>query len=319
MQLRKQIALMVTWGALSGAVWAQTPTTPPPTCTTAPTTITNFSIERVLTLANILTTQTPNIPPAILQAITSGAMEIRERLIYNPQANTLTSTVFLVAPGSPNPTPISTDVTSSTILSYVFTVDRIYSSCKPTPSIMFVGTLSSVSAGSPFGNASGAPVAVSVGYTTDNPPKVNNVVALIAGQVVYYAAAANGTITFPAAPVTPPGSTGGPSPVITGGQPLGPLSSDPTHPTQIFQNGLQLDSSGSSNPSGTALTYMWSAVVPGTTTAKSADFLPGTNSASPNIQFTGGRGVYQIILTITDAKGGTGSTSVYIDYEGGTH
>src|SRR5580700_1116424 len=104
-------------GAVS--LWGQTTTTPPAaTCTTAPTSITAFSIEQELGLTNLLTTLTPNIPTNVLAALSSGAQVIRDRLIYNPQQNTLTSTVFLVAPGSPIPTPIVTNITGQTLVSY---------------------------------------------------------------------------------------------------------------------------------------------------------------------------------------------------------
>src|SRR5438046_102970 len=83
------------------------------TCTVAPTSLQALSLKRVLTLSNVLSTQTATIPANILASITGGAQEIRERLIFNSQANTLTSTVFLVAAGSPNPTPIGVDLTQS--------------------------------------------------------------------------------------------------------------------------------------------------------------------------------------------------------------
>src|SRR5438067_8874203 len=88
---------------------AAQPTTPP-TCTTPPASITTFSIERVVTLSNILTTLTPTIPANVLASITSGAQEIRSRIIYNPQQSTVTETSFLVAPGSPSLTPLAIDV-----------------------------------------------------------------------------------------------------------------------------------------------------------------------------------------------------------------
>jgi uncharacterized protein (TIGR03437 family) len=127
---------------------------------------------------------------------------MREQLVYDPQTNTLTSTVFLVQPGSPIPTPADVDITSMTLATYNISVDRTYTSCSPVPSVMFTGTVTSSTGGAsaPTGiynlTFSGTPAAVSIGYTTDNPPMINNVVTLFAGVVVSYAPAGYGTLTF---------------------------------------------------------------------------------------------------------------------------
>ncbi len=149
-EIRNRLALLpFTLSLIAGLaipVTAQTgtsttTTTTTATCTTAPTSITTLSLESVLTLSDVLTTLTPNIPSNLLASIAGGAQEIRSRLIYNPQQNTLTNTVFLVAAGSPNPTPLSTNVGPATILSFVINVSQIYTSCKPTPSVLMVGTI----------------------------------------------------------------------------------------------------------------------------------------------------------------------------------
>src|SRR5260370_42206008 len=85
--------------ALSVVAFGQT-TTPPATCTTAPTSLTALNVERALPLADILTTLTPNAPANVLAAIAGGALEIREIYIYNAQLGTVTGTAFLVAAGS---------------------------------------------------------------------------------------------------------------------------------------------------------------------------------------------------------------------------
>jgi hypothetical protein len=270
---------------------AQTPPTTA-TCTTAPASITTFSIERVLTLSNLLTTLTPTIPANILAGITSGAQEIRSRIIYNPTQGTVTDTTFLVAAGSPNPTPLGVDVTQQTIQGYVLQVDKVYTSCKPTPSVLFVGTVSG-SAG-PFGNPSGAPGAISIGYTTDTPPLINNVVELIGGQVVAYSAAGFGTLTFPAAPMTPTTTAGAPTIVIN---PV-PVTSGSI---QVFFNPYHVDASQSTDPNKLALTYSWSADKPVT-------FLPSNTDASPTIQFNSGPGDYTLTLTVTNSAGVSSTT-----------
>lgn len=172
------------------------------TCTTAPPALQSFSIERTVLPANIETTYNTTLSASILASIAAGELEIREQLIYNPQANTLTSTVFLVPPGSPIPTPVGVDITSMTLATYVISIDRTYTSCSPYPSVMFSGTITSSSGGAAAPNGiynltfSGTPASVSVGYTTDNPPLINNVVTVFAGIVVSYSANASGTVTF---------------------------------------------------------------------------------------------------------------------------
>src|SRR5689334_10082074 len=88
--------------ALSLVAFGQTtPPTTPATCTTAPTGLTALNLERVIPLANVLTTFTPTAPASVLAAIAGGALEIHELMIFNAQLGTLTSTAFLVPAGSP--------------------------------------------------------------------------------------------------------------------------------------------------------------------------------------------------------------------------
>src|SRR5438105_4754230 len=111
--LRKKfraVAFAITLVAGSALSLSAQPTTSA-TCTTAPTSVTALSFESIVQLNNILTVFPPNIPANVLASITSGAQELRGRVIYNPVQGTVTTTVFLVAPGSPNPTPLSIDVT----------------------------------------------------------------------------------------------------------------------------------------------------------------------------------------------------------------
>ena len=194
------ICFAIGCGAI--ALQAQ-PSFGPTSCAIAPPNVVSFTIERTVMPSDTETTYDSSIPATILASLASGALEIRERLIYNPQANTLTSTIFLVQPGSPIPTPGSVDISSMTLASYTISVDRTYTSCSPFPSLMFVGSITSSSPGAASLNGtynlafSGTPATVSIGYTTDNPPLINNVVTLIAGIAVSYSATANGSVTFP--------------------------------------------------------------------------------------------------------------------------
>src|ERR1700693_2120138 len=194
--------------ALAGVIplAAQTsPTTPttPSTCTTAPPGLTTLDFERAATLTDILTTLTPNLPANELASIASGAQEIREIFIYNSQQGTITSTVFLVAAGAPLPTP-NFNFQTGVIQSTTITISQILTSCSPVPSLLIVGTVSNSSTTGVYGNLTGAPAAISIGYTTATPPAINNVVEVIAGAVAAYSAAGTGTVTFPAVPVVPP-------------------------------------------------------------------------------------------------------------------
>jgi hypothetical protein len=278
------------------------------TCTVAPTGLQSLSIERVLTLSNVLSTQTATIPPNILASITGGAQEIRERLIFNSQANTLTSTVFLVAVGSPNPTPIGVDLTQSTVEGFTLSIDRIYTTCKPVPNVLLVGTIAQSSGGinTPtglFGNFIGAPAAISIGYTTDNPPKINNAVIVVAGTVVDFSASATGTITFPPSPVTPPGTSGAPTIVV-----------NPAPPTtagariQVVNNPLHLDATGTTDPSGKTLTFQYSSVPP-------VAFTPSPNIPNPDVQFPSA-GDYTITLTVMNSAGLTSSVQIPFQFVG---
>jgi hypothetical protein len=275
------------------------------TCTTPPTSVTALSFESVVQLNNILTVFPPNIPANVIAAITSGAQQLRGRVIYNPAQGTVTTTVFVVAPGSPNPTPLSIDITQQTIVVSVLQVDRVYIACTPTPSIMFVGTISGSSG--IFGNFNGAPGAISFGYTTDNPPSINNVTGLAAGQGVIFSPSGTGAlpggaaITFPAAPVTSPTSAGAPMIVINPTPVTGSL--------QVFFNPYHVDASQSSDPNKLALTYMWSSDKP-------VNFQPSNKDAAPNIQFGSGAGDYTITLTITNSAGVSSTTKFVLTYIG---
>ncbi len=172
------------------------------TCTTAPPAVQSFFIERTVLSSNIETIYGTSLSASILASLAAGTEEMREQLLYNPQANTLTSTVFLVQAGSPIPTPAGTDITAATLASYTISIQGTYTSCSPFPSVMFAGAITSSSGGpaalSGLYNLtfSGTPATVSIGYTTDNPPQIDNVVTLFAGIAVSYSATGYGTLTF---------------------------------------------------------------------------------------------------------------------------
>src|SRR5438034_576926 len=79
--------------------------------------------------------------------------------------------------------------------------------------------------------------AFSVGYTTDNPPKINNITELRAGFTVSWSPTAVGTLTFTAAPVTPPTTPGAAPTVVL--SPVPPAGA----PLQVFGSPYLVDAS----------------------------------------------------------------------------
>jgi hypothetical protein len=266
-------------------------------------TLTALQIERVLTLAGLVanTNIAPNpkvVTPDILAAITGGALEIRERLFYDPVAQTVTSTTFLVPAGAPIPTPLPVDITRQTIALFVIAVGKPVFSSSPGPSILLTGTVISNPNGTPFGNYVGASAVVSTGYTTDTPPKLSNVVCLIAGATVAYSSSAVGTLT-----ITQPSTPGG-----------GPNSNAPTvviaPAGTAIQSQIRLDASGSTDPNKLALTYLWTVVSPPV-----ANILNPT-SATPDVQFVSGSNTYTFKVTVTNSSGLRSTGTIAVLYIG---
>jgi K319-like protein len=269
----------------SGALAAQTANTPP--------TLQALNIERALDPASgVLTVATPTIPPVIAAGLLSGALELRESMNYNPTNQVLTINAFTVQTGAPIPTPPSPAVTAATFSIATMNVDKIYSALTPKPSLMLVGTVASNSPPSPYGTLAGAPASLSIGYTTDTPPKLNTVVLSISGEAVEFSAAAQGTLTF-VQPATPP--TQGNTPTIV-------ISS----PTSVYTRQADLDASNSTS-SNMPLTFAWT-VVNGT-----ADIARG-NTGKALAYLNGGFGSYTFKVTVTDAKGVASTQNVVINY-----
>ena len=259
-----------------------------------------FSIERAIALNNILTTIIPTADPSVLAAIAGGALEMRERLIYNPQANTVTSTVFLVASGSPIPTPLTVDLTHSTVAAFTLGINSVTIASKPVPSILFAGNIS-FSTMTPYGIYTGAPAAISVGYTNDTPPKINNVVDVISGAVVTYSASAAGTITVMQASTSGGGGGG------TSNAPVVVLN--PATQTAITRL-IRLDASMSTDPKNLPLTFAWTAPP-----SPSANII-NANTATPDVQLLSGFGTYTFQVTVTDSAGLSSTATATVNYVG---
>jgi hypothetical protein len=268
-------------------------------------TLTAFNIERTIALNNILTTITPQIPSDVLAALAGGALEIREVLIYNPQANTITSTVFVVPTGSPIPTPAAALANLGTALVQVATttIDKIYVTTKPFQAVTFVGTVSQSTA-TPYGNYLGATSTISAGYTSDTPPKITTVVETVSGALAAYSPAATvNTFTI----VTPPAGGGG-----GGGGTAPTVVITPANQTVLGKE-VSLDASKSTDPNGLALTFQWTAVG----NAPNVSLLHGNSAiATAQLGANGPNTTYTFQVTVTDSAGNTASGTTTITYVG---
>jgi K319-like protein len=253
--------------------------------------VTAFSAERTISLTNVLTTVTPTAPASLLAALAAGAVEVREQTNLNPQSNVLTSNVFVVPTGSPNPTNLTSLPISSLVATSQLTIDKTYITSKPSPAVAFVGTVTQ-STNTPYGNYSGASGTYSFGYSADTPPKISNVIETIGGLIVLFSPSATGTFTIVGLPTTGGGTGTGTVTININGV----TGATPTITTVVNQ--IVLDASASTTTSGGTLTYSW-ALAPGSPSAS----ITGGSTAKAAIQLNSGQNSYKFTLTITDSKG----------------
>jgi len=264
---------------LATALVAQTANTP--------LAIQTLNLERALDVKSVLTTLTPNVSPLILAGVQSGALEIRESVSYNPANQVLTLNEFSVQSGAAIPTVGNKAIFSTVTIN----VDKVYSSLTPRPSLMLVGTVIANTPASPFGNLTGAPAAVGIGYTKDTPPKITDLTVLVAGSAVEFSPAGQGTLAFTQAP-TPPAPDNAPKIVISS-------------PTTVFTRIADLDASTSTS-ANPPLTFQWSIVEGNADIARQ-------DQAKALAYLIGGKGSYTFKVTVTDAKGNKSSQNVTIN------
>jgi hypothetical protein len=266
-------------------------------------TLTTLSLERSIALNNILTTITPTgLSSASLAAIAAGALDIREQLNFNPVQNTLTSTVFVVPTGAPNPTNLSQLPFTSFVASTTLAIDRIYITSTPFSAVTFVGTVSQSTA-TPYGNYLGATETFSFGFTGDKPPKINNVIETVGGALVIYSPASSGTFTITQPTTGGGGGTGGVSVVING-------VSGATPTFQSTLSTIVLDASKSTSTNAGALTYSWAPAAGSPSVS-----ITGGSTSVANVTLAAGRGnTYVLKLTVTDATGASTVATVSISF-----
>lgn len=264
--------------------------------------IASFKIESTVPVSGLQSAVTPAIPANVLASLAGGALEIREQITWSaPTTGNATLKVdgFLVAPGSPNPTPPAGQ--TSPILSYIVRIDQTTFSSTPAPSVTFIGTVLTNDVVSPFGNLIGATVIISTGYSGSSPVTFSNVVVLLPGVGTIYAPSATGVLTLAGATTPPPsGTPGGKAPVAV----AGPQGLKTTLPE------VTLDASGSSDPDGNPLTFSWVSV------GRPMN-ISDPKTAKPRVQFLGeGFGDYTFEVTVTNSKGASSTARVTISYAG---
>jgi hypothetical protein len=263
-----------------------------------------FNIERTIALNDILTGITPTLPANVLAALAGGALEIRETLIYNSTANTITSTVFAVPTGSPIPTPPAelANLGSALVAVVTMTIDKIYVTTKPFMSVMFVGT-DTQSTATPYGTYQDAAAAISVGFTSDTPPKVNTVIESVAGALVLYSpTAAVNTLTV----TTPPAGGGG-----GGGTSSAPTVVITPASQTVTGKEVTLDASKSTDPNNLALTYQWSVLG-----GANVSLLHGNSAVATAQLGDNGPNTYMFMVIVTNSAGQSATATTTINYIG---
>jgi len=264
-------------------------------------TLTALNFERSIALNNVLTTITPTIPPNLLAAIAGGALDVREQTAYNPQQNALTSTVFVVPTGAPNPTNLAQIPAASVVAIVGISVANIAITSKPVPAVQITGPISQ-STVTPYGSYIGGSGTFSFGYTTDTTPKINKVIETVAGTIVIYSPSSSGTFTIvnPANPIVNPNP--GVAIVVNGS-----TSATPSFSTTLNQIILDASASKSTNPG--ALTYSWTA-----TSGSASISFPNGNQSIANVQLGSGKITYVITLKVTDSTGASSTVTITINY-----
>jgi hypothetical protein len=208
----------------------------------------------------------------------------------------------VVQAGSPTPTSLSTVPFNAYLAIVALTADKIYIT---KTAVQLVGTITQSNT-TPFGNYQGAPSTFSFGYTSDTPPKINNVIETVAGVVAVYSSAATGTFT-----ITQPSGGGGGGGVATVVTIVvnGSTSATPTFQTTVNQ--LILDASASTSTNAGALTYAWT--IPQGSPSAVISF-PGGNTAKAFVQLSSRKSTYQFKLTVTDSTGASATVTITVQY-----
>jgi hypothetical protein len=264
-----------------------------------------YSTEVTVPLAQVGAFPAPTLPANVIQAVQGGALEIRHSLVFTSSTRRLSVRTFLVAPGSPNPTPPP----AQTLLheSYEVNVENILWAPQTVvppgstgASLVITGRIAGGSL-SITGNVTNRLFVHSVGFDNVTPVRFNNLTTVVAGAYTMYAT--QGTGTFAYASQTPGGGDG------TGGNLPPVVVATAGNNVTTAQSEIQLDASGSSDPEKGPLTFTWRFV------GKTAAII-NQNTAKPSVQFSEGFGEYTFEVTVTDDKGAFTRAQVKVLYVG---
>ena len=265
-------------------------------------TLTGLSFERSITLTNVLTTTPPALPPSVLAALASGALDFREQINFNPQANTITSTLFVVPSGSPNPTNLALLPFNAFLAVVTGSVTDIHFSSKPVAAVQ-IDSLVQNSTGVPL---QGALASLSFSYSSDKPPKISNVIETAGGIVVLYSASSQGTFAITQPPSGGGGGGTAPITVMINGSTVG--ASGATF--QTVSNLIDLDASATTTSnSGATLKFLWTLASgsPGAT-------ITDSDKSKVHVILGAGKGTYIVQLQVTDSTGTTTTVNITIQF-----
>lgn len=258
-------------------------------------TLDKLSYEATLPFTQIGVAGIPEIPANVAQSIQGGALEVRQSVEYVRATSMLHVRHFLVAPGSPNPTPTAGAATP--VEDYFVAVSSVQQNASPT-SVVIMGNIERLNVSSPFGRTQNAPFLLSIGYerpTTGQTIRFNNATVVLPGLMTTYIASATGTLNFMTTPGTGPGGQNG-------------VVADAGADLTTSQPEITLDGSKSSATSGT-LKYSWRVL-------QGAANLIEPTTAKPRVQFASNFGTYVFELTVTDAAGKSATDTVSVNYSG---
>lgn len=234
-----------------------------------------------------------NIPSDLLGSIQAGVQEIHQTLTFDPIQNTLQVNGFVVAAGSPIPTPPTPAPAS--LWSYRVNVGSVQMASQPRSIVAFAGM---VAAGniSPFGDLTGSTAMVSMGYAgTGGQVQFSAVTADVVGVASVFAPTGMGKIQMVTANAAPT-AVAGPKGVST---------------TSLT---FQLSGAGSTDPAGSPLKYQWQFLpVSGQTVG-----IDNTQSSAPFIAFPSNNvfayGDYTFRLTVTNGAGLSSTDTVTVTF-----
>lgn len=288
---------------LAGAGLAQTTTPPTTTPAPSPSDLTALTVEQAIPVANIFAA-VPVSLGAAAQAVASGALELRQRIIYTPFNNNLEVRGFLVQPGTAVPAPSLSGLTTAWL--YNVRVDRLQISNTPVRNILFSGPVTSTVVTTPFGDLTGSTVTISFGYApgaaATDPATFTALTTNVSGAATLYSATGSGSYTIRTTGSGGNNGGGGTTPAVT-------AVAGPKNATSFIRS-FQLSAAGSTSTTAGALTYMWT-VVNNTNVS-----LSNPTSPNPTVVFAGGQGNYTFQLKVTDAAGNTATDTVTVFYSG---